>query len=142
MKHLSLNAVQFSNRFGFIKLEVALKSKLFILKQETWVQRGRVTCPGALLVGTDRTRTQPLGVGPLPITQSASGSNADGLMFIVDKWCTRIDYIHVLSHGVSHLPLTSHRRSGECRLTAGELVSCPRSTVNHLCDHRQAGHPL
>lgn len=118
MKHLSLNAVQFSNRFGFVKLEVALKSKLFLLKQEKWAQRGRVTCPGAPLVGTGRTQTEPLGVGPLSITQSASDSNAYGLMFIVDKLCARIYYIHVISHVMSHLRLTSRRRSGECRLTA------------------------
>lgn len=57
-----------------------------------------VTCPGAPLVGTGRIQTQPLGVGPLSITQSASVSNAYGLMLIVDKLRARIYYIPDISH--------------------------------------------
>lgn len=40
----SLNVIQFSNRFRFVKLAGDLKSKFFILKHINGAQRGRLTC--------------------------------------------------------------------------------------------------
>ena len=74
---LSLSVAQFRNRFQFLKLEEALESKFFILKQEKWGPKRQSDWPGSpagVQAGVGLRIPEPLY--PLGITYLIAYSSA------------------------------------------------------------------